>query len=47
MGLSINHKSRCVVDTPDVECTGCSTALNLEMSLLKEKNAFNCPNILN
>lgn len=40
MGLSINHKSCCVVDTPDMERMGCSTALNLEMSLLKEKNAL-------
>lgn len=28
------------MDTPDMEYVSCSTALNLEMSLLKEKNAL-------
>lgn len=40
MGLSINYRSCCVVDTPDMEYVSCSTALNLEMSLLKENNAL-------
>lgn len=40
MGLSINHKRCCVVDTPDMEPMGCSTALSLEMSLLEEKNVL-------